>query len=113
MKRLLVLGSLILTASLVGQDVQHAPTVAQCQADQRLWDAEIEKGDSPKLPTFDILRKWSGEMDDCQKVDPDNVEKYANATSAIDILQATRMVRFLHRNDLWGKFIAEDAAGKR
>lgn len=32
MKRL-VLTSLVLTSSLVGQ-VEHAPTVAQCQADQ-------------------------------------------------------------------------------
>jgi hypothetical protein len=47
MKRLLILSVFVLAA--VGQDVQHAPTVAQCQADQRLWSAEIGKGDSPKL----------------------------------------------------------------
>jgi hypothetical protein len=40
MKCLLVLASLILTASLVGQ-VEHAPTVAQCQADQRLWLSKL------------------------------------------------------------------------
>jgi hypothetical protein len=57
--------------------------------------------------------KWSSEMDDCQKVDPDNVWKYAHATSVIDILQATRMVHFLRRNDMFQKFLDEDAAGKR
>jgi hypothetical protein len=111
MKRVLILGVFVLAA--VGQDVQHAPTVAQCQADQRLWLAEIEEGDSSKLPTVNILTKRSDELDDCQKVDPDNVGKYVNATSEIDILKATRMVHFLRRNGMFQKFLDEDAAGKR
>jgi hypothetical protein len=111
MKRFLVLG-LVLTASLVGQ-VEHAPTVAQCQADRRLWLAKIEEGDSPKLPTFNVLTKWVSEMDDCQKVDPDNVGKYVTATSEIDVFQATRLANFLTRHDMWQKFLDEDAAGQR
>jgi|HubBroStandDraft_6_1064221.scaffolds.fasta_scaffold517911_2 hypothetical protein len=41
MKRHLVLGCLVLAASLAGQ-VQYAPTVAQCQADQRFWMSKLE-----------------------------------------------------------------------
>lgn len=44
----------------VGQEVQHAPTVAQCQADQRLWLSKLEDGDkSSALPEFDVLTKWT------------------------------------------------------
>lgn len=31
----------VLTASVSGQ-IEHAPTVAQCQADQRLWMANMQ-----------------------------------------------------------------------
>jgi hypothetical protein len=66
MKRLLILGIFVLVA--VGQDVQHAPTVAQCQADQRLWSSEIIDDTYPK-PDIDVLQKWTREMRDCRKVD--------------------------------------------
>jgi hypothetical protein len=69
-KRLLILSVFVLAA--VGQEIQHAPTVAQCQADQRLWLSTVEEGDSPKLPSSNVLSNWSREMDDCGKVDPNN-----------------------------------------
>jgi hypothetical protein len=62
---------LVITASLTGQ-VQHAPTVAQCQADQRLWLSQLEGGDRSKLPEFYALIDETKEMDACQKVDPTN-----------------------------------------
>jgi len=114
MKRILILATLILTASLsVGQDVKHAPTVGQCQADQRVWVADIEQVDSPRLPKYSVLSKWSHEMTDCEKVDPDNKGKYYNTGAEIDAMQAIRLMDFLDRHGLWAKFKEEDAAGKR
>ena len=112
MKRLLILGWLILATPFVAQ-VEHAPTVAQCQADQRLWVSKIEEGDREHLPTFDVLGKWGSEMLDCQKVDPANAWSYSNTNGEITAEQATRTLNFLVRNDQYKKFIAEDAAGKR
>jgi len=70
----LILGVVIvLTSSMLGgQDVQHAPTVAQCQADQRLWMSKIESDPTNQLtlPTYSVLHKWEGEMRDCEDVDP-------------------------------------------
>jgi hypothetical protein len=102
-QRLLVLTSLILTASLVSQ-VEHAPTIAQCQADQRLWLAEIE--DNPqKLPEMSVIVKWNGEMQDCEKVDPNNRIRYYNTSgeiSSVDnpyatLFRPTRSVGSVHR----------------
>jgi hypothetical protein len=112
MKGLLVLGWLILTTSLVGQ-VEHAPTVAQCQADQRLWMSEVNEGDSPRLPTYNVLQIWENEMSDCQKVDADNRLKYYNTQEEIGEMQHIRLLNFLSRHRLVDKFAAEDAAGKR
>lgn len=112
MKRLLILVSLILTASLVGQDVQHAPTVAQCQADQRLWLSEVE-GDSSQLPNFSTISAWGREMTNCEKVDPDNQHKYYNTAAEIMAEQESRLMDFVNRHGLGDKFVAEDAVGKR
>jgi hypothetical protein len=66
MKFTLVLGWLILTASLVGQ-VEHSPTVAQCQADQRLWLSDLEEPHN-SLPVYAVLGQWNVEMSVCEKV---------------------------------------------
>ena len=52
------------------QEVKHAPTVEQCQADQRLWLSKIEVGDNDVSANFTELSGWSREMLDCQHVDP-------------------------------------------
>ena len=78
MKRLLVLGWLILTASLVGQ-VEHAPTVAQCQADQRLWHSQLDKEADSTL-AFDALANMGREMLACHDVDPPNARDYYNTS---------------------------------
>jgi hypothetical protein len=120
MKRCLVLGWLILTASLVGHafrlesQVEHSPTVAQCQADQRLWLSKLETLPADTgLPSYTSLSLWAIEMDNCQQVDPKNQWLYYNVHGEISDVQASRMVRFVGRHGLWNKFLAEDAAGKR
>ena len=113
MKRLLVLGWLIFTASLVGQ-VEHAPTVAQCQADQRLWLAKLEVAPTDtNLPSYDTLRRWESEMGDCGEVDNSNYWKYYNTREEASEVQSSRLMKFLIRHGLYDKFIEEDAAGKR
>ena len=89
MKRLLILSVFVLAA--VGQDVQHAPTVAQCQADQRLWLSTIEEGDPPKLPRMPVIAKWNTEMLECERVDPDNMVKYYNTHGEIEAQEIDRM----------------------
>jgi|SRR4029077_8454721 hypothetical protein len=104
--------AVVMVSLSVGQ-VEHAPTVAQCQADQRLWLSKIEQGDSPALAKFDVLSQWSTEMIDCQKVDPTHSWDYNNLGWEISTTQATRMLSFIHRHDMWQKFLNEDAAGQR
>jgi hypothetical protein len=114
MKRLVLTG-LILTASVVGQ-VEHAPTVAQCQADQRLWLAKIEADanrDKTGLPNIYAMRAWGLEMTQCKDVDPSNRFKYYNTEAEISTDEMLRLRHFLDRHDLMEKFIEEDAAGKR
>src|ERR1039458_7984945 len=53
-QRLLVLASLILTASLVGQ-VEHAPTFQSCNADLNLWTSQI-----PGFPTSNSEQDHEG-----------------------------------------------------
>jgi len=96
----------------VGQDVQHAPTVAQCQADQRLWSSELEDDAQPK-PEVDVLRKWTRAMQDCEKVDTEHKFSYYNTIGEIDSELLLRMVHFLSRHSLMADFKAEDASGKR
>jgi|ERR1700678_725033 len=111
MKRLLILSIFVLAA--LGQDVQHAPTVAQCQADQRLWLSKIEEGDSPRLPKYDVLSEWDSEMTDCRRVDPNNKWAYYNTGEEIAEVKQTRLVDFVGRHNLWHQFKVEDEAGKR
>jgi hypothetical protein len=115
MRLLLVVGWLILTALLTGQ-VEHAPTVAQCQADQRLWLAKIEadaNGDKGGLPAIYVIRAWALEMTQCKDVDPSNRFKYYNTESEISTEEMLRLRHFIDRHDLLAKFIEEDSAGKR
>jgi hypothetical protein len=113
MKRYLVLGCLVLAASVAGQ-VQHAPTVAQCQADQRLWMSKLEAEPSNPgtAPIFEVMVAWSHEMSDCQEVDPANRVKYYNANGEIWVDLLLRQEKFLRRHQMWEKFIEEDAAGR-
>ncbi|MGA2855399.1 MAG: hypothetical protein ABSE40_00935 [Candidatus Sulfotelmatobacter sp.] len=113
MKRIPVLAVMLITSWVSGQ-VDHAPTVAQCQADQRLWLSKIEaEGARENLPPFDVLGEWNREMLDCQKVDPAHAWNYSATGGEIVAEHATRLVSFLVRHQLWQQFKEEDAAGKR
>jgi hypothetical protein len=95
------------------QEVKHAPTAAQCQADARLWLSKLEDMRPSSLAdvSYFNLSDWQSEMSDCKPVDPENVALYQNVSfEAV----ATRMVRlrdFLIRHNLLDQFTKEDAAG--
>jgi hypothetical protein len=97
--------------------VEHAPTVAQCQADQRLWMSKLQDAgkaaDSSSLPAYAVIEAWTHEMRDCQRVDPDNKWTYYNTNGEIWVDEMIRMEDFMRRHQTWDAFIAEDAAGKR
>jgi|HubBroStandDraft_6_1064221.scaffolds.fasta_scaffold802742_2 hypothetical protein len=101
---------IFLTGSVA--QIEHAPTVAQCQADQRLWFSRLEDTTS-SLPTYDVLRQWGSEMQDCQTVDPNNASKYINVYMEVDASLLTRTINFLARHKLFQSFVDEDAAGQR
>jgi hypothetical protein len=111
MKRILILSVFVLVAVGQSQDVKHAPTVAQCQADQRLWLSELES-DATSI-TFTTLRDWIIEMGDCRKIDPVHDWAYYNTYGEASGIGGLRMMTFIKRHELWDKFLAEDAAGKR
>jgi hypothetical protein len=110
---LLPILALIPFNSLASQEVQHAPTVEQCRADQRLWLSEIESNHgSDGLAFYELTGRWV-EMFECQKVDPERHFSYYNTFSEIDSEQERKLEDFLRRHKLYGQFIAEDAQGKR
>jgi len=117
MKVKILLLAATLTASVTAQ-VEHAPTVAQCQADQRLWFSRVESsvgtfesGDTLS-ERYGTLSQWRSEMTDCMEVDPENRVKYYNTAGEIFVVTKRRLTDFIERHGLWDKFIEEDAAGK-
>jgi hypothetical protein len=111
MRLMLAFAVVLLAASLTGQ-VEHAPTVAQCQADQRLWDYEFMH-QSEKLPGVGVLQQWKSEMIACEKVDPQTQLQYLFTADEVDSEILLRMMHFLQRRNMLADFKTEDAAGKR
>ena len=97
----------------MAQDVEHAPTVAQCQADQRLWLAQLERDGGTDAVSFRTLRLWGNEMTECADVDPPNSFRYLNTLSETAFVQILRLQDFLVRHNITDQFYAEDEAGKR
>jgi hypothetical protein len=103
---------LSLIPSLFSQD--HAPTVEQCRADQRLWAAQLDG--NPEIVrslAYYQLNDRMGEMADCVAVDRDREIVYADTAGRFNNRQMVRLLDFVKRHELHDQFIAEDAAGKR
>jgi hypothetical protein len=111
MKYFVALALFLLSASVAAQ-IEHATTVAQCQADQHLWMQQLQDLSHP-LPGFHTMTERYKEMEHCTQVDHANEVQYYNTSSEIQANQLTRLFNFVQRHDLWDKFIEEDAAGKR
>jgi hypothetical protein len=95
----------------ITSQIEHAPTVDQCRADQRLWLSQLESG--LPLPAVSIMDEQRGEMMDCLIVDPSRQLEYRNTTNEISAAVITRYRHFLWRHNLMDQFVKEDAAGKR
>ncbi len=107
---------LSLITPLFGQD--HAPTVEQCRADQRLWssvhDTQDYKDAMSRL-SAQTLKQRSDEMSDCFAVDSENSHDYFAVVAAcgMEMEMGRRYRHFIDRHHLMAQFLAEDAAGKR
>jgi len=115
MKLFVSISLFLLTTSLTVQ-VKHPPTVAQCQANQRLWLSKVEASydaDADYLPGWDTISQWAGEMEESETADPKNHAAYDNLRAEILAFKSMRQVHFIVRHDLYDHFIEEDTAGKR
>lgn len=103
---------LLLAATSFAQD--HAPTVEQCRADQRLWwnQLDTQPEEISSLP-FKKLNQRTGEMIACAAVDEERRDSYIRTQGMFQIQQSMRLLNFVERHNLMGQFLAEDKAGKR
>ena len=97
-----------LTTDVNAQEVKHAPTVAQCQADGRLWLKEAERSGLD----YETMEARARAMLDCESVDPANQRTYSNVGTTLIIDQAKRVRHFLFRHGLYDQFIKEDREGE-
>jgi hypothetical protein len=104
----------VLAASLAAgkpaQEIKHAPTVEQCQADGRLWFSKLEDSLTSSV-SYNTLVDWSSEMRDSSKVDSVHHDLYDNVVSEAIGTIVSRYVNFVQRHHLYEQFVAEDEAG--
>jgi hypothetical protein len=103
---------LLMIARVVhAQEVKHAPTVAQCQADMKLWRAQ-SKDERTALPYAELYNRKT-EMLDCSDIDETLESGYLKVAQNYIFEMGARTEHFIQRHDLIGEFIQEDKAGKR
>src|SRR5215469_18694896 len=124
MNKLWLLLVIAVPLQLIHAQVQHAPTVERCRADQTLWfsklsdDAKAEEAEGLREPvthsiSFQQLNFWSLEMHDCARIDPKSNDLYYKTSGDAVGTANNRLVHFLYRHNLLSQFLAEDAQGKR
>ena len=128
----LVLASLslaVMTASLVGQEIKHAPTFQACDADLNLWTSQIPGWPTPtaeqdqegtKSLTVHEMANRISYLGDCaqaypvfNKNRPGEFSAYASLYLQYNLEIQRRLFGFLNRHGLSDKFTEEDHAGKR
>jgi hypothetical protein len=107
----------LLSLVISSQSQDHAPTVEQCRADQRLWlsvmhDEHAFK-DAVSQLSVETLKERSREMRDCFAVDSENARDYFDLVTGYGTELSGRYKNFIERHHLMTQFLAEDAAGKR
>ena len=111
MRKLLVILA-ILSMSAVAQDIQHAPTAAQCQADIAVWKTQ-DKAYIEALPVNTLVNR-ANELSDCSKVLVGDGSEWAwTLRAAYDQHIENRYVHFLIRHGLGQQMVDEDAKGAR
>jgi hypothetical protein len=114
MKRLAVI--LVLASLAMGQDVQHAPTKEQCEADARLWTGPTTNlqaiVNDPEVTEEELINR-SEAMRTCNIAYPDDVY-FLKAHTVLLKAHWKRLNDFLERHPtIAARFVAEDEAGKR
>jgi hypothetical protein len=128
----IAIGTLAVTCMALAhqQEPKHAPTIAQCQADVKLWyntaDATeytkaqdaLNDDNTPNRTAYATLpisevRLRMLEMTDCARVDDANFRNYHEAHEFYYGIFNDRLFRFMQRHNLFPQFATEDAEGKR
>jgi hypothetical protein len=109
-----VFASIILLATTISNSQDHAPTLEQCRADEKLWWDELNNVPAAisRLPFSKLVNRF-GEMTDCGSVDDDRIADYNRVAGSLTLKMQNRLLHFVDRHHLMGQFMAEDAAGKR
>jgi hypothetical protein len=111
MKKTFLLALILIAAPAFTQEVQNAPMVAQCQADQRLWFHRMKDKDDPLADTsFRMLLHLEAEMQNCRRVDSPNEPLYNFVVSEILRVKDNRAFAFIDRHKLLDLFLTEDEA---
>jgi predicted nucleic-acid-binding Zn-ribbon protein len=124
MRTTVLAAAILIVAPAFAQEIQHAPTAAQCQADQRLWQSQageyfqaakshdVKNTVVVNLTAIELLAR-SMEMSDCYKVDSENFKMYSLTQCTYAQFFSERATTFMKRHDLMKQFFDEDAAGAR
>ncbi|HEY1659701.1 MAG TPA: hypothetical protein VGG14_15210 [Candidatus Sulfotelmatobacter sp.] len=110
---------IVLAASAAGQDIQHAPSVEQCRADNRLWRSLDDRSNGFNEFTTRQLMGMAGEMQRCAAVDPrfgdpdGGGDTYWNMSMELHSAVFGRYMHFVNRHGLGPQFDEEDAKGAR
>jgi hypothetical protein len=131
MRTMLLVMTLVLTASMVGQEIGHAPTREACIADLNLWFAAIPSGSTEEARkekrkaladlTYAQMTKRMEYVMDCglaypelnRTRDPERLPPVFSLVFAYHFEQAERMTDFLKRHQQFVEFNLEDEAGQR
>jgi hypothetical protein len=123
MKRLWLLRAIAFPLQSIYVQVQHAPTVEHCRADQKFWfskindDAKAEEAEGLREPvahsiSLQQLNFWSLKMHDCARIDPESKNLYYKTSGDAVSAANNRLLHFLDRHNLLSQFLAEDVQGK-
>ena len=112
MKTSFIILAMLLAVPAIRQEVEHAPTAAQCQADQRLWLSQAEAEHGTDGVTAHTLALREHEMGQCSVVDPQNTFKYLNTRAETCADEGLRYEQFLARHHLREQFDREEAASR-
>jgi hypothetical protein len=113
MKTTVRLSAALLLFLAVSPAQDHAPTVDQCRADQRLWSSQLDTPEEVNALSFRKLNKRSEEMAACSTVDEEHPTSYSLTGARLTLQKESRLFDFVTRHKLFDQFLAEDAAGKR
>ena len=112
MKKLWLLLVISVPLQFIHAQVQHASTVEQCRADQKLVLSRLNSNERT-LVSYKEGYGWFLEMQDCISADPENQSRYYNTMIETSNMLNTKLQSYLKRHNLWDQFMAEDAQGKR